>query len=455
MLKKIKNQWKQKKQTRGSSIQAWKKSIRDSYDTNFPVPQMDKSTDHLIEKDQVTAVSQSMKTTKQILKFWLIWLAIVVLWYMMYISLSYIYMVIAAFIISLALEWCILLRQRLTRSRWLWILITYLIAVIFILSWFIILVPFFFNWWNELLQSLMTRLLWIESSINQLWLTWFIDQINRLPWFMKEQIIERLHNSNTDNLVIIIRDNIGSIMSTSSGYLKVIASQALSIFGNIFVRIADLAIVLTLCVFFSIAHYDIKYMLKFIFRHMSSSWSRIDAAYSWITKWLKNQLFLCIFIWITSYIGLRILEIFGISIPQKATLAVLAWLFEIIPYLGPFLWAIPAAVSGLIFTGRWWVLAVIILYTIIQQTEEKLLVPVFMWKTLWVSPLVVFICMLLCGTIMWFFWVLLAVPMAVIVSLAFHVPQAEEMQSDSNTKENKQNKPKLNFKKTKISTKKK
>jgi predicted PurR-regulated permease PerM len=97
---------------------------------------------------------------------------------------------------------------------------------------------------------------------------------------MKEQIIERLHNSNTDNLVIIIRDNIGSIMSTSSGYLKVIASQALSIFGNIFVRIADLAIVLTLCVFFSIAHYDIKYMLKFIFRHMSSSWSRIDAAYS-------------------------------------------------------------------------------------------------------------------------------------------------------------------------------
>jgi hypothetical protein len=33
---------------------------------------MDKPTDHLIEKDQATAVSQSVKTTKQILKFWLI-----------------------------------------------------------------------------------------------------------------------------------------------------------------------------------------------------------------------------------------------------------------------------------------------------------------------------------------------------------------------------------------------
>lgn len=29
---------------------------------------------------------------------------------------------------------------------------------------------------------------------------------------------------------------------------------------------------------------------------------------------------------------------------------------------------------------------------------------------------------------MWFLWVLLAVPMAVIVSLAFHIPQAEELE---------------------------
>ena len=243
-------------------------------------------------------------------------------------------------------------------------------------------------------------------------------------------------------------------MSTSSGYLKVIAWQALSIFWNIFVGIANLAIVITLCVFFSIAHYDIKYILKYIFRHMSSSWSRIDAAYSWITRWLKNQLVLCLLIWIASYAWLRILELFWISIPEKATLAILAWLFEIIPYLGPFLWAIPAAVSALIFAGRWWVLAVVILYTIIQQSEEKFFVPVFMWKTLWVSPLIVFICILLCWTIMWFFWVLLAVPMAVIVSLAFHVPQAEEMQQHE-IQESKQTKPKLNFKKTKIKTKKK
>ena len=44
--------------------------------------------------------------------------------------------------------------------------------------------------------------------------------------------------------------------------------------------------------------------------------------------------------------------------------------------------------------------------------------------------------------------------MAVIVSLAFHVPQAEEMQKHEIQK-SKQDKPKLNFKKTKIKVKKK
>ena len=427
MLKKLKQQRKQKKQNRSSDFQSWKWNMKKTFAKKFPAPQLDKPTTHLVEKNYKEAVVQSAKTTKQILKFRLIWLVIVVLWYMIYISLSYIYMLIAAFIISLALEWCIIFWQRITKRRWAWILITYLIATIFVLSGFIILVPFFFNRWTELLQSLMTWLLNIEDSIAQLWLAGFIEQIGRLPWFIKIELIERIQSSNSDSILMIIKDNIWNIMTTSSWYIKIIASQAFSFFWNFFIRIADLAIVLTLCIFFSIAHYDIKYALKYILRHFQSGRARIDAAYSGITVRLKSQLFLCVFIWIASYAGLRILELFGISIPQKFTLAVLAWLFEIIPYIGPFLWAIPAGVSALIFSGRWWLLAVVILYTIIQQTEEKFLVPVVMWRTLWVSPLLVFISILLCGTIMWFFWVLFAVPIAVIVAIAFRVPWETEI----------------------------
>ncbi len=427
MRKELKQKREQKTQELSKEVYNWKENLKEKYRERFPKPKLDRPTDDIIEKDQTDITAQSTKTTRLILKFWLIGLAIVTLWYMMFISLSYIYMVIAAFIISLALEWCIVFWQRITRSRWLWILITYILTTFFVLSGFIILIPFFFNRWTELLQSLMTWLLKLQSSLAQLWVPWYIEWANRIPWFLKEELIQRIQNSNSDSILTAITDNIWSIMSTSSGYVKSIAWQALIFFWNIFSIIVDFAIILTLCIFFSVAHYDIKYALKYIFRHYPNIIPRIDLAYSWITTRLKSQLFLCVFIWIMSYLWLWALELFGISIPQKWTLAILAGLFEIIPYIWPFLWWFPAAIFALISSWRWWFLAVWILYTIIQQSEEKILVPVFMWKTLWVSPLVVFLCMILCGTIMWFLWILLAVPMAVIISLAFHVPQADEL----------------------------
>lgn len=431
MLKELKQNREKKKRNLAQFFQWWEKSIKEKYAKHFPTPKLEKPTAHLLEKNQDEITIQSTKTTKLILKFWLIGLATVILWYMMYISLSYIYMVIAAFIISLALEWCIIFWQRVTKSRWIWILITYLLTTFFVLSGFIILVPFFFNRWTELLQSLMSWLLKLQSSLTQLWVPWYIEETSRIPSFLKDELIQRMQNSNSDNILNIITENIWSIMSTSSGYVKLIAWQAIIFFWNIFSIVIDFSIVITLCIFFSIAHYDIKYGLKYIFRHYTNILPRIDLAYSGITTRLKSQLFLCIFIWIMSYLWLRALELFGISIPQKWTLAILAWLFEIIPYIWPFLWCLPAAISAIIFSGWRGLLAIIILYIIIQQSEEKFLVPVLMWKTLWVNPLIVFLCMILCGTIMWFLWVLLAVPMAVIVSLAFHVPQANELEKNT------------------------
>lgn len=427
MLKELKQNLEKKRHNLVQKLHWRKENLKEEYVAHFPKPTLEKPLAQVLNNDQTNTNIESTRTTKTIIKFRLIWLATVILWYMMYISLSYIYMIIAAFIISLALEWCIIFWQRITKSRWIWILITYIIATFFILAGLIILIPFFFNRWTELLQSLMSWLLKLQSSLAQLWVAWYIEKSHRIPSFLKDELILWIQNSNSDSILTVITDNIWSIMSTSSGYVKGIAWQALIFFWNIFSIIVDFSIVITLCVFFSIAHYDIKYGLKYIFRHHTNVLPRIDTAYSGITTRLKSQLFLCIFIWIMSYLWLRSLELFNISIPQKWTLAILAGLFEIIPYVGPFLWCLPAAISALIFSWWRWFFAVIILYILIQQSEEKILVPVLMWKTLWVSPLIVFLCMILCWTIMWFFGVLLAVPMAVIVSLAFHIPQAEEL----------------------------
>ena len=54
---------------------------------------------------------------------------------------------------------------------------------------------------------------------------------------------------------------------------------------------------------------------------------------------------------------------------------------------------------------------------VIQWLENNVLIPVLMNKTLGVNPVVIFISMIIGGLIMGFVGVLLAVPIAVIITL--------------------------------------
>jgi len=60
---------------------------------------------------------------------------------------------------------------------------------------------------------------------------------------------------------------------------------------------------------------------------------RIVTVYSKLQLWLKGQLFLMIYVGMLVFIGLYVLELFGISIDQKRLLAIMAGVTEIIPYL--------------------------------------------------------------------------------------------------------------------------
>jgi len=56
---------------------------------------------------------------------------------------------------------------------------------------------------------------------------------------------------------------------------------------------------------------------------------------------------------------------------------------------------LPALLIGGLSFGRTGIFAVIILYLIIQQSEGNILVPLVMHRTLGVSPLLIFLCMIL------------------------------------------------------------
>lgn len=122
--------------------------------------------------------------------------------------------------------------------------------------------------------------------------------------------------------------------------------------------------------------------------------------------WVVGQIILSVFIFVLTYVGLTIL-----GVDYALVLALIAGSLEIVPYIGPFVAAIPAIFFAMIQSPPL-VIGVIILYIIIQKTEGYVLVPKVMQKTVGTSPLVVLLSLLIGFKLAGVLGILLAVPLA-------------------------------------------
>ena len=89
---------------------------------------------------------------------------------------------------------------------------------------------------------------------------------------------------------------------------------------------------------------------------------------------------------------------------------------EFLPYIGPFLGAIPAIIIAFTSGGRLAAVMVMIVFFVIQWTENNIVVPVVMNKVLGVRSLIIFLTMLMAAWLLGFLGVVMAVPLAVIVT---------------------------------------
>jgi predicted PurR-regulated permease PerM len=129
--------------------------------------------------------------------------------------------------------------------------------------------------------------------------------------------------------------------------------------------------------------------------------------------WLRGQLILSVVIFVLTFIGLTIL-----GVDYALLLALIAGIFEIIPYLGPFLGAVPAVFLAFVQSPVK-ALLVVILYIIIQQLENNIIVPKVMSKSVGINPLLVIIILLVGGKIGGAVGMILAIPVATALSVFF------------------------------------
>lgn len=128
--------------------------------------------------------------------------------------------------------------------------------------------------------------------------------------------------------------------------------------------------------------------------------------------WLRGQLILSVIIGCLVGIGLGVL-----NVKYAAVLALLAALLEFIPYLGPTLAVIPAGIFAFSQDGLFKFLAVLVLYIVIQQIENHILVPKVMQRAVGLNPVICIVAILIGAKLAGVVGALLAIPVATALSV--------------------------------------
>lgn len=125
--------------------------------------------------------------------------------------------------------------------------------------------------------------------------------------------------------------------------------------------------------------------------------------------WLRGQVFLMFVVGLAAFVGLSL-----IGVEYALSLALIAGLLEIVPIVGPLISVVPALIVAAAVSPLT-ALLVALLYLLIQQAENNLLVPKVMEKAVGFSPLVTLIAILIGGKLLGILGALLAVPTTLLL----------------------------------------
>lgn len=300
--------------------------------------------------------------------------------------------------------------ERMGFPRGIAILILYL-AAIFVMAFLLVsLIPIV----ASQLQQIAFQL---NDSINaflhdpRIYLPLLTDDVNlKLTEFVRATLEGLSINKFTDALQIV-GQNMSSVAQGSFVALTRIAGGV----ANFFVK---LVLVLVFAFFIQMEKEGLRLWIRSFFtsKYRALIDTKTEAVHLKIGQWARGQMLLGLSVGSLVFIALVILRV-----PYAATLAILAGFTEFIPYIGPFIAAVPAILIA--FTDGGWISALIVagVYYVIQICENNLLVPLIMKRAVGLSPIAI-LCALLMGlsfpqVINPVLGVLLAVPVTTIIAI--------------------------------------
>ena len=200
-------------------------------------------------------------------------------------------------------------------------------------------------------------------------------------------------------------DTFGTSISTAFTILS-------STFSGAFVAITTMVIAL----YFSLEKPKIIDDLASFFsqdqaKEIKSFFHEID---NQLGNWIRGEMILMTVIGLLTFVGLIILQV-----PYALPLAIIAGLLEIVPNIGPVFSAVPAIIVAFLTFGWPAALAVSVLYLLVQQLENNLIVPKIMRSSVNINPLVSILGILIGAKLFGVVGALLAVPIFIVLRTIF------------------------------------
>lgn len=203
------------------------------------------------------------------------------------------------------------------------------------------------------------------------------------------------------------------IISTIKAALFGIGGGVIHTAGALFNSVTQLVLITVISFYFAVQEKGIEDFLRVIIPLKNEAyaidlWKRSQAK---IGKWMQGQIILGLLMGVLTFIGL-----WAIGLREYALfLSILIAFAELIPLFGPILAMIPAIFLGFTVGGPEIGLQITGFYIILQQLENHVLVPLVNKKLVGVPPLMVILSLLIGASLLGFWGLILAVPLAAAI----------------------------------------
>lgn len=144
-------------------------------------------------------------------------------------------------------------------------------------------------------------------------------------------------------------------------------------------------------------------------KYRKEVWNLLSRINYILNKFIRGTLYSSLIIFVCVLIGLLILKV-----PAAIVLAIFCAVTNVIPYLGPYIGAIPAIILGFTVSPLTGILVLVVI-SIIQTIEGNVLSPIIMGKSVKLSPVTIMVGLLVFGYFFGMVGMIIATPIVAVL----------------------------------------